>query len=134
MRYTAKELETFSARNRRIVATERFKERLRDDKNQETHHYEYNKIAERSSRQEKQQRTKEKSGTTAFTASLRANTAVRLKGAARGLQSANLECVIARGWLYFKLWDYIYELVEENHILNGMVQIQKERATGDEEE
>lgn len=92
----------------------------------------YLERANRSARGEKQVRRGEKEGMTAFTATLRHDTTTRLNEVAKGLKSANLEVVIARGWLWRPLWNYIYDLSEELLIKQQQIDLLIKR--GDEEE
>ena len=87
----------------------------------------YLSSAQCSARQLKSRRTQNKEGTTAFTASLLDTTAKRLKKAPKGLQSANLEALICRGWLWGDLWDFMDEQQKEIDTLNNIIEIYKSR-------
>ena len=68
---------------------------------------------------------------TAFTATLRHDTTVRLNQVPKGLKSANLEVLISRGWLWGQMWEYIYDLSEELRIKTQQIDLLIER--GEEE-
>lgn len=84
-------------------------------------------IATRTARIEKTQRRNEKFGTMNICASLRPNTATRLNAVAKGLKSANIECVLNRGFLFHHLISMIEELGSEVMILESQIKILKER-------
>jgi hypothetical protein len=89
--------------------------------------------ANRTARVEKQVRRGEKGGMTAFTATLRHDTSVRLNQVPKGLKSANLEVLISRGWLWGSMWSYIHDLYEELEVKDAQIKLLLERK-GDEEE
>lgn len=88
-------------------------------------------VGNRTAKLEKSVRRREKNGMTAFTATLRHETTVRLNQVPKGLKSANLEVLISRGWLWGQMWDYIYDLSEELRIKTQQIDLLIERG-GDE--
>ena len=118
-----KELER--RHNRKRHTFEEFQQRL--SRAQKT----YLGIGNRSAKLERAVRRGEKGGMTAFTATLRHDTTVRLNQVPKGLKSANLEVLISRGWLWGQMWEYIYDLSEELRIKTQQIDLLIER--GEEE-
>lgn len=122
---SAAEHERAIQNNRRVALEQTFRDGLNAAQKR------YFNIARRTARLEKEVRKNEKGGTRAFTASLRMDTATRLNQTQRGLKSANLDVIIARGWLYFELWELLEDLATENAIQAQQISIMQER--GEEE-
>ena len=125
------------ARDRQMRTLRAFKDTIRAKRDPltkivpESPKIRYLSSAQCDARMLKRRRSKNKEGTTAFTASLLSSTTTRLKQAPRGLQSANLEALVCRGWLWGDLWAFMDEQQKEIDTLNNIIDIYKAR--GEEE-
>jgi len=123
---TMSERDRAEMHNRKIRAIEEYKKDLSLAQRK------YLERGNRTARNEKRSRRTEKGGMTAFTATLRHDTTVRLNQVPKGLKSANLEVLISRGWLWGSMWGFIHDLYEELELKEAQIRVLIERKGEDE--